>query len=90
MAKGIEKQTIQRLLSQADIQINGNRTWDIQVREDRLYNRILAGGSLALGESYQDYSVTRSIIEKHHYLYQFVPRAFGKVSRSVYGRKRSA
>lgn len=45
---------IEKLLSLADIQINGNRPWDIQVHDDRLYQRLIRGGSLALGESYMD------------------------------------
>jgi cyclopropane-fatty-acyl-phospholipid synthase len=42
------------LFQLADIQINGCRPWDIQVHQDRFYRRLLAGGSLALGESYMD------------------------------------
>ena len=42
------------LLALADIRINGTRPWDLQVHDERLYTRVLAGGSLALGESYMD------------------------------------
>jgi len=52
--KSSEQQTIQDILDIADIQINGDRPWDIQVRNHRFYQRLLAGGSLALGESYMD------------------------------------
>lgn len=38
----------------ADIQFNGDRAWDIQVHDERFYNRVFKGGSLALGESYMD------------------------------------
>ena len=48
------KQTVQDLLDQADVKIDGKRPWDIQVNNQDLYARILAGGSLALGESYMD------------------------------------
>ncbi len=48
------RSTIRNLLSTADIRVDGNRPWDIRVHEPRLYARILAGGSLALGESYMD------------------------------------
>ncbi|MGD8523092.1 MAG: cyclopropane fatty acyl phospholipid synthase [Desulfobacterales bacterium] len=54
MQKSSEQQTIQDMFNIADIQINGDRPWDIQVRNPKLYQRILAGGSLALGESYMD------------------------------------
>ncbi|MBI5389897.1 cyclopropane fatty acyl phospholipid synthase [Candidatus Woesearchaeota archaeon] len=42
------------ILKTADIRINGNRRWDIQVHNHELYARVLSGGSLALGESYMD------------------------------------
>lgn len=42
------------LLGAADIRINGDRPWDLQVHDERVYGRILAGGSQALGESYMD------------------------------------
>lgn len=48
------KKKIQNLLDLADIKINGDRDSDIQVHDDRLYRRVLLGGSLALGESYMD------------------------------------
>jgi cyclopropane-fatty-acyl-phospholipid synthase len=41
-------------LSLADVQIGGNRPWDLQVHNRRLYRRVLAQGSLGLGESYMD------------------------------------
>ncbi len=48
------KDTIQNLLSLADIEINGARPWDIRVHNERLYKRALSQGSLGLGESYMD------------------------------------
>lgn len=45
---------IHNLLTQADIQIGGINPWDIQVHDDRFYQRVLAQGSLGLGESYLD------------------------------------
>lgn len=42
------------LLAAAGIEIDGPRPQDIQVHDDRLYARVLAGGSLALGEAYVD------------------------------------
>lgn len=49
-----EQKLIQSLLELADIKINGSREWDIQVYNQQFYKRILAGGILALGESYMD------------------------------------
>ena len=48
------KQVVQEILARVDVQINGNRPWDIQVDNPDFFNRVLAGGSLALGESYMD------------------------------------
>ena len=48
------RERVQRILEPADIRINGGRAWDIQIKVPRFYMRALAGGSLALGESYMD------------------------------------
>lgn len=48
------KQVIEKYLALADIQIDGKRPSDIKVHNPQLYARVLAGGSLALGESYMD------------------------------------
>src|SRR3990167_11253553 len=48
------KQRAQDLLALADIQINGTRPCDIQIKDDRFYQRVFAHGSLGLGESYMD------------------------------------
>jgi cyclopropane-fatty-acyl-phospholipid synthase len=48
------KKIIENLLTTADVRINGDRPWDIRVRNEKLYSRILARGSLGLGESYMD------------------------------------
>lgn len=45
---------VARLLEPADIEIDGARPTDIKVRDDRLYARLVAHGSLGLGEGYMD------------------------------------
>ncbi|GAB4337189.1 MAG: cyclopropane fatty acyl phospholipid synthase [Desulfobulbaceae bacterium] len=45
---------ITELLSRADIKVNGNRPWDITVHNRDFFDRVMACGSLALGESYMD------------------------------------
>jgi cyclopropane-fatty-acyl-phospholipid synthase len=45
---------VRALLALADVQIDGDRPWDIRVHDDRLYARVLAEGSLGVGESYMD------------------------------------
>ncbi len=44
----------ERLIEPADIRIGGDRTWDVRVHDDRLYQRVLAHGTLGLGEAYMD------------------------------------
>lgn len=53
-SKSSSKDIIQDLLAQADIQVNGQRPWDIQVHDEAFYNRIMRDGSLGLGESYME------------------------------------
>ena len=42
---------IQDTLASADIEINGDRPWDLQVHNTDLYQRVLRQGLLGLGES---------------------------------------
>ncbi|MFV1981500.1 MAG: cyclopropane fatty acyl phospholipid synthase [Rhodothermia bacterium] len=48
------KDFVADILAQIDIRIGGDRPWDIQVHNDELYSRVLAEGSLGLGESYME------------------------------------
>lgn len=48
------QQTVQELLARARVHINGSNPGDIQVHNDLFYDRVLAEGSLGLGESYMD------------------------------------
>jgi cyclopropane-fatty-acyl-phospholipid synthase len=43
---------VRNLASTFGVEINGQRPWDIQVHDARFYRRVLADGSLGLGESY--------------------------------------
>lgn len=45
---------VQKLLDVADIRINGDRPWDLQIKHPDMLDRVLALGSLGLGESYMD------------------------------------
>lgn len=49
-----QKSTIESLLEKARIRIDGPESGDILVHDDRFYARVLAEGSLGLGESYMD------------------------------------
>lgn len=48
------REIVARLLLGAGITINGQEPWDIRVRDERLYPRILRQGSLGLGEAYME------------------------------------
>lgn len=45
---------LRELAAEAGVTINGDAPWDIQVRDARLYRRILTKGSLGFGEAYVD------------------------------------
>ena len=48
------KDNLQQLLISADIKIDGNRPWDIQVHNEGFYRRVIEELSVGLGESYMD------------------------------------
>jgi len=48
------KDTLIELFDLADIKVNGDRPWDIQVHNEDFYNRIMGKGTLGAGESYMD------------------------------------
>ncbi|MBI5156270.1 cyclopropane fatty acyl phospholipid synthase [Candidatus Peregrinibacteria bacterium] len=48
------ERTVRELLKQAGVTVNGKQPWDISVHDPRFYRRVLAQGSLGLGESYMD------------------------------------
>ena len=45
-------EVIGQWLAEAGVRINGPDLWDIRVRDDRFYARVLKDGSLGLGEAY--------------------------------------
>ncbi|MFA6504390.1 MAG: cyclopropane-fatty-acyl-phospholipid synthase, partial [Patescibacteria group bacterium] len=48
------RQSVESILQDTDVQINGSRPWDIKVKDERFYARVLAHGTLGFGESYMD------------------------------------
>lgn len=48
------KAKVESLIEGTDVELNGDRPWDLRVRDDRFYKRVLAESSLGLGESYMD------------------------------------
>ena len=45
---------VQELLARADVRLGGDRPWDIRLRDASVPARVLALGSLGLGEAYMD------------------------------------
>ncbi len=54
MSRNNPKSIVEELLAHADVKVNGDRPWDIQVHNEKLYSRVLAQGNLGLGEAYMD------------------------------------
>ena len=54
MIKNALKSRYVKYLAQADIRINGDNPWDIQVLDERLYQRFFSQGSIGFGEAYMD------------------------------------
>lgn len=48
------RKLIDQFLGAADIRIGGDRPWDIHIHNDRFYERVLAQGTLGVGEAYMD------------------------------------
>lgn len=48
------KKFIENILALADMKIDGGRPWDFRIHDSRVYDRIMSGGLLALGEAYMD------------------------------------
>jgi cyclopropane-fatty-acyl-phospholipid synthase len=46
------KAAVEKLLTEADVKINGDRPWDIRVRNEDFYKMVVRGGGLAFGEAY--------------------------------------
>lgn len=54
MFSNLFKDYVQSIFESADIKINGDRPWDLQLYDERFYTRVILTGSLGLGESYVD------------------------------------
>jgi cyclopropane-fatty-acyl-phospholipid synthase len=48
------RERVRHLLADADVVLDGDRPWDPRIHDERLYRRLLAQGSLGLGEAYMD------------------------------------
>ena len=48
------KDFVVKILESADVRVDGDRPWDLQVHDERFYSRVLSGGTMGLGEAYMD------------------------------------
>ena len=48
------EKTVRDILALAEIGMDGERPWDLQVTSKEFYRRLLGQGSIALGETYMD------------------------------------
>jgi cyclopropane-fatty-acyl-phospholipid synthase len=48
------QRAVTELLAAAGIEVNGSRAWDMRIGTPRVFERILSGGSMGLGEAYVD------------------------------------
>ncbi len=51
---GTAKALVADILRNSGCELNGTRPWDLSVRDERFYARLVGDGSLGLGESYVD------------------------------------
>jgi len=67
MERNAVKDIIEELLAPTDIQINGDRPWDIQVHNTDLYQRVINEWSLGLGEAYLEGWWTAESLDQFFY-----------------------
>lgn len=50
--RGLLRRQLQRAVAGADVQLDGERPWDLKIHDARFYRRVAVAGSLGFGESY--------------------------------------
>ncbi len=48
------RRVIQEILETAGIEVNGNRPWDLQLHDKRLWRRMMCSGDIGFGDAYMD------------------------------------
>ncbi len=54
MGLDAQRRELEAILAPADIRIDGDRAWDLQVRDENFFHRVFADGTLDLGEAYME------------------------------------
>jgi len=52
--KSTKYKLFEDLLMEADIKLDGDRPWDIKIKDEKTFDKIIADGSLGFGEAYMD------------------------------------
>ena len=73
------RRRFERLVEPADIRFGGDRPWDVQIHDERLFARILATGTLGLGEAFMDGWWTCEAVDQmiHHAIRGGIGDRFG-------------
>ncbi len=77
----VQKIIIKKLFTSADITFGGDRPWDIQVYDERFYNRVLMTGSLGLGEAYIDGWWTSADLEES--IFRLIKSGLHRISEYI-------
>jgi cyclopropane-fatty-acyl-phospholipid synthase len=77
------KRLVEKYFQQGGIQLNGPHPWDIQILNDKFYQKVIAQGSLGMGEAYMDgwWEAQQIICIKNKSL---PGMKFGKVCKPLY------
>jgi len=51
---GKRREIVNEILHPAGIAIDGSNPWDLRIKDERFFQRVLRNGSLGLGESFMD------------------------------------
>lgn len=102
MYKTIVKRYVHKTLQNADIHLNGNRPWDLQVYDERFFPKVLLHGSLGMGESFMegwvdsaqlDEAINRlcqsAFSQKYNPFWAIASKAFGNLLLNKQTKKRS-
>lgn len=52
MLRSVFREKIKKILAKVDIEIDGDRPWDMQIHNEGVYSQIFLKGSIGLGEAY--------------------------------------
>lgn len=80
------EQIFQEAFASVGVTVNGDKPWDIQVKNTKLYSRIMSGGALGFGEAYMDGWWDCEAVDEflHKVLYHRLDKKFSKNVNSFF------